>query len=101
MRKRGEQDKTQNFVKFVQNIDEAALETVETGIMTGGFALIRLKMHFGYKKHQIWQKNVSQESLTKLSQEFLTRMLLHKTVLLCSLEKTVWARSKSLSVLRQ
>jgi hypothetical protein len=63
--------------------------------MTGGFALIRLKMHFGYKKPQIWQKNVSQESLTKLSQEFLTRMLLHKTVLLFRWRK-LYGREASL-----
>jgi hypothetical protein len=56
LRKKGEQDKTQNFAKFVQNLEEAALETVKSGIITGGFALIRLKMHFGHKKTKFGRK---------------------------------------------
>ena len=40
LRKRGELDKTPKVVKFAEKLEEAALETVENGIMTGDLMLV-------------------------------------------------------------
>jgi len=40
LRKRGDLDKTPNVVKFADNLEEAAIETVESGIMTGDLMLV-------------------------------------------------------------
>ena len=40
LRKRGELDKTPEVVEFAKKLEEAALETVENGIMTGDLMLV-------------------------------------------------------------
>jgi isocitrate dehydrogenase len=40
LRKRGEIDKTPEVVEFAKNLEDAALETVESGIMTGDLMLV-------------------------------------------------------------
>jgi len=40
LRKRGEIDKTPEVVEFAKNVEDAALETVESGIMTGDLMLV-------------------------------------------------------------
>jgi isocitrate dehydrogenase len=40
LRKRGELDKTPEVVEFAKKLEEAALETVESGIMTGDLMLV-------------------------------------------------------------
>jgi isocitrate dehydrogenase len=40
LRKRGELDKTPEVVEFAKKLEEAALETVESGIMTGDLILV-------------------------------------------------------------
>ena len=40
LRKRGELDKTLEVVEFAKKLEEAALETVESGIMTGDLMLV-------------------------------------------------------------
>jgi isocitrate dehydrogenase len=40
LRKRGEIDKTPEVVEFAKNLEDAALETIESGIMTGDLMLV-------------------------------------------------------------
>jgi isocitrate dehydrogenase len=40
LRKRGELDRTPEVVGFAKSLEEAGLETVETGIMTGDLMLV-------------------------------------------------------------
>ena len=40
LRKRGEIDKTPEVVEFAKKLEDAALETVENGIMTGDLMLV-------------------------------------------------------------
>ncbi len=40
LRKRGELDQTPEVVEFAEKLEQAALETVESGIMTGDLMLV-------------------------------------------------------------
>ena len=40
LRKRGELDKTPEVVEFAKKLEEAAIETVESGVMTGDLMLV-------------------------------------------------------------
>jgi isocitrate dehydrogenase len=40
LKKRGDLDKTPEVVEFAKKLEEAALETVESGIMTGDLMLV-------------------------------------------------------------
>ena len=43
LRKRGEIDRTEDLIDFAKKIEEAAVETVESGIMTGDLFLVAEK----------------------------------------------------------
>jgi isocitrate dehydrogenase len=49
LRKRGELDSTPDVVNFAQKLEKAALETIESGIMTGDLLLLTEKKHSNKK----------------------------------------------------
>jgi isocitrate dehydrogenase len=65
LRKRGELDSTPDVVKFAAQVEEAALETVEGGIMTGDLMLLAEKKPSNKKVNTEGFIDAIAETLTK------------------------------------
>jgi isocitrate dehydrogenase len=72
LKKRGDLDKTPEVVEFAKKLEEAALETVESGIMTGDLMLVATP---DPKNRQVYTEEFIVEVAKRLQKKLKSRKM--------------------------